>query len=321
MNERPREGNPVDEPTDPELARLYRELAREEPPAHLDAAVRAAARREAGTRPRGLAQEAGDVASSAAAPSRSASRAADLGAPPQALAAPVQRGWRLPVSIAAVVVLSVSVVTLMMEKDGEPLVAPLQSDSQPMAGRTQDEASDSAGRLQPFVAAPPLTASGKDRQVEPAPLPRREGGTPPSAAMRAPQARLNTPPAREEARERRDAAVSETAKGEEEVQRSGDSRPSEPATARVKEKGTPEATRALRSRPAPQAAAPLTGSTPPAGSAPSVLVSEYENQPPEKWGEKIVELRRQGRSVEADELLAEFKRRFPGYSVPVEWLP
>ncbi|MBI4204975.1 MAG: hypothetical protein HY527_08105, partial [Betaproteobacteria bacterium] len=46
MNDRPRKGNPVDEPTDPELARLYRELAREEPPAHLDAAVRAAARRE-----------------------------------------------------------------------------------------------------------------------------------------------------------------------------------------------------------------------------------------------------------------------------------
>ena len=37
----------------------------------------------------------------------------------------------------------------------------------------------------------------------------------------------------------------------------------------------------------------------------------FEKEPPEKWLARIEELRRQGRSAEAEEMLAEFKRRFP----------
>jgi hypothetical protein len=37
----------------------------------------------------------------------------------------------------------------------------------------------------------------------------------------------------------------------------------------------------------------------------------FEKEPPEKWLERIEELRRQGRSAEAEEMLSEFKRRFP----------
>ena len=39
-------------------------------------------------------------------------------------------------------------------------------------------------------------------------------------------------------------------------------------------------------------------------------------EPPEKMLERIAVLRREGRAKEADDLYAEFKRRFPGYQIP-----
>ena len=48
----------------------------------------------------------------------------------------------------------------------------------------------------------------------------------------------------------------------------------------------------------------------------AALVKEFEAQPPEKWLERIEALRREGRKGEADELLAEFKRRFPNHPLP-----
>src|SRR5688572_33421171 len=73
---------------DPRLARDYGAAPRDEPPAHLDEAILAAARREVGARPRPLA---------------------------------ALRNWRVPVSIAAVVVLSVSLVTLVREEGSDEL--------------------------------------------------------------------------------------------------------------------------------------------------------------------------------------------------------
>ena len=40
------------------------------------------------------------------------------------------------------------------------------------------------------------------------------------------------------------------------------------------------------------------------------------DQSPERWLERIAELRRAGRDDEADRLLAEFRRRFPDYRIP-----
>ena len=77
-------GTPAGSERDPLLDRAYRGAATDEPPARLDAAILAAARREAGARPRPLSA--------------------------------VLRAWRVPVSIAAVVVLSVSLVTLVREE-------------------------------------------------------------------------------------------------------------------------------------------------------------------------------------------------------------
>ena len=42
----------------------------------------------------------------------------------------------------------------------------------------------------------------------------------------------------------------------------------------------------------------------------------YESQPPEKWLERVEELRRVRRDAEAREMLAEFRTRFPQHPVP-----
>lgn len=39
------------------------------------------------------------------------------------------------------------------------------------------------------------------------------------------------------------------------------------------------------------------------------------SEPPEKWLERIAELRRAGRHDEADKALAEFRQRHPGYRI------
>lgn len=245
MNEQPRRGDAADEPMDPELARLYRDSAREEPPPHLDAAIRAAARREVRARPAGLRTF-------------------------------FRRSWGLPISIAAVVVLCVSVVRLMVEEDEARLPAPPQSISKPLAESPRNEAPDRTGRPGPFVAAPPALPEARDRPEAASKAARQKGTVEQPAGVR---------------QEGSAAAVAE-------------------------EGGEAEAGRARASRPAVQGVAPLAQTVPPPRSD---LVREYEDQPPEKWGEKIIELRQQGKPAEADELLSQFRRRFPGYPVPAKW--
>jgi hypothetical protein len=76
-----------DDLKEPRIEHLYRESPRPEPSEDIDRAILAAARREALARPQ--------------------------------LARSVLQRWRVPVSIAAVVVLSVTVVTLVTEHGGE----------------------------------------------------------------------------------------------------------------------------------------------------------------------------------------------------------
>ena len=41
-----------------------------------------------------------------------------------------------------------------------------------------------------------------------------------------------------------------------------------------------------------------------------------EQEPVQKWLERLTDLRKQGRTTEAEELLAEIKRRFPDHPLP-----
>jgi hypothetical protein len=42
----------------------------------------------------------------------------------------------------------------------------------------------------------------------------------------------------------------------------------------------------------------------------------FEKEPPQKWLDRIEELKRQGRAAEAEEMRSEFKRRFPAHPLP-----
>src|SRR5687768_14737962 len=79
---------------DGDISRRYRELPREEPPRHLDDAIRAAARRAVGTRPAPLVVPTG------------------------------RQRWYFPLAAAAIIVLAVA-VTLHVEREqpGEEIVS------------------------------------------------------------------------------------------------------------------------------------------------------------------------------------------------------
>ncbi len=96
---------------DPALARLLAAAPRDEPPAALDAAILAAARREVGARPLALG----------GAPSPGVNGGGgETGAPPVR----AKRNWYVPVSIAAVMVLSVSLVSIVQHEKGDELAQP-----------------------------------------------------------------------------------------------------------------------------------------------------------------------------------------------------
>ena len=65
--------------------------------------------------------------------------------------------------------------------------------------------------------------------------------------------------------------------------------------------------------------APVAGArAPEAARADRALgkIGEQATEPPEKWLERIAELRKEGKHEEADKALAEFRKRYPDYKVP-----
>ena len=95
---------------DAHLARLLEAAAREEPPVALDATIQAAARREVNARPQAAGQVAGGGGGEACLPPLRA-----------------KRNWYVPVSIAAVLVMSASLVTIVQQEKGDELVQPPRS--------------------------------------------------------------------------------------------------------------------------------------------------------------------------------------------------
>jgi hypothetical protein len=92
-----------------------------------------------------------------------------------------------------------------------------------------------------------------------------------------------------------------------------------PAASSNGEKAAIAGRRAFSAPQVPQSATQRDPEAPAPVPLASTLAAEYADEPPGKWGEKIVDLRRQGRSAEADALLAEFRQRFPGHVVPEAW--
>ncbi|MBI4191287.1 MAG: hypothetical protein HY525_12215 [Betaproteobacteria bacterium] len=320
MSEAPRNDIERDE----QLAALYRAAAHDEPPPALDDAIRAAARRAVASKPR--------LAGS-----------------------PFSRSWRVPLSIAALIVLSVSLVTLI-DEEGPPAITPPPRAEAPPADTDRKPAAGQSAAIVPLrkdtVEADQVAATASSA---PAPLAKR---APPDAFPGVADARDNkvTAPAekarqsgKEEAR-REVGAVS--AEADRRLAEAKPSRPAEaaarapvpaaaPATAPAPAAGAAsEAKAQLRSEaisadsaareserarvqavPAPPAAkpAPVPAAKPVAPRpAPQMAgaIQTYVNLPPEKWLEQIESLRKQGKLEEARTSFAEFRKRYPDYPLP-----
>ena len=277
------------EERDPRIERLYRETARDEPPARIDSAILAAARREAGAGPRPLAQRL--------------------------------RRWHLPVSIAAIVMVSVSVVVLMQEeeskRDREPVIpaipAPADKLAAPPALRTPPEAAKEAMQRELESPSSPRRPSRDDREAaarsgvtagsraEPAsPAAAGVGRLEASAGKPAPQPFVAAPAPAEEQRTASTAADAAMTSGLE----------SAPAAAN----------QPLASRPRAEArrAAPVAGAMATKSVEQDRLPAwqGFEKEPPEKWLARIEKLKALGLEAEAQEMLSEFKHRFPEHPLP-----
>jgi resuscitation-promoting factor RpfA len=267
---------------DPHLDRLYRDTARDTPPAHLDAAILAAARREVGSRPRALSTRL--------------------------------RRWRVPVSIAAVVVLSVSLVTLVREEGSEALLRDARS---------------------PAVRPPARTAEPAEQAAEPAQAPeprKRATAAPEEYSFRRDEGPAGTQPQAEGERERtRSAAESAPGADTRAVPQGGAGGGTLSSQARESPQ-RPEADQPQPQEPsigvrgsdaAPPAAARRGKPMERRNQAEQALAKKgppvwhgLEQEPPQKWVERLAELRRQGRTGEAEELMAELERRFPDHPLP-----
>ena len=325
---------------DSRLTAIYRAAGEDAPPAALDAAILAAARREAGARPR--------PAGYAFGPS-----------------------WRVPVSIAAVLVLSVSLVTLMREEAPEltqpPRAGPPAADlerkpaattepgaataspgfvpdeprskriglkppspaSSPGLGMRQPAGSAERGasasreimadRLEADSSAPAALAKRRDARSnvlqesseKPAPAsPPRQAApiSPPAESIAPPSAPA---PVASGVMENKTQIRSQAANVDSAKRESRFRAVPEPAPFAEKQAGdAPPAPTAADAR----SAAPAKSASPALGAM--AKPERLAELPLEQWLERIVELRKLGKLDEAKASLAEFRKRFPDYRLP-----
>ncbi|MDP1537540.1 MAG: hypothetical protein Q8L95_10195 [Burkholderiales bacterium] len=265
---------------DPQLAAIYRAAADAAPPAHLDDAVRAAARREV-----------------AAAPRRHGFRR-----------------WSVPISLAAVIVLSVTVVTMMREQGADrletmtlpqPVEIPAVTAPRDAAGPPAVAVLEAAPKRRP-AASPPVVAPAEPaaKTEVSAPAPTVSGRV---AAMDQGVVAFGGD-------SRAKAGAAESTRAEDSA--AGARRDSiAPQQSILRTAPAPLADAATGAGASPRSAAPAaTMSAAPAKSVP--LWQDLIREPPEKWIERIVELRRAGKTADADTLVAEFHRRFPDQRLP-----
>jgi hypothetical protein len=347
---------------DARLTAIYRAAAQDAPPAALDAAILAAARREVGARPR---------------PAGFAFRSS----------------WRTSLSIAAVIVLSVSLVTLMREeapeltappaetklkstvsgddnavkdvvRDGQTSknigLKPSQSASSSGLGMRRPEFTEpsprskkDAGRLATDTGGPAELEARRDadelrRNKVAASSERQRSLTSPDVQREFAQPPAATPSRKEEAKLAQLAepaadrpapfpaagallgnktsdgqGASNTDRGE------SASRAQSYAPARQAAEASPPPVAMAKMAPPASAAKPAlppagilaapAPAAPQAALAPALAVGGREGTvdlAPEKWLERIEELRKQGRLDEAKTSLAEFRKRYPDYQLP-----
>jgi hypothetical protein len=302
----------ADNDREDEIRRRYRELAREEPPRALDDAILAAARRELETRPAPLVAPTG------------------------------RRRWTVPVAAAAVIVLSAVLTLIVLSAVLTLHVQREQPDTESAAPQILQAPArkDEAGAVAPRaemqedkLAARPKELEAQREKVEAPKVqpqrPRAQQASPAKAAKPAPPAgessALATAPA--ESRPAADPGRFSPDPGPVAA-----APPPPPASAPVPQMQMRQAPPALPPEPRAADSAAASATSPPAAAEDRRAIGglrdsarfetralakrESVAEPPEKMLERIAALRRDGRQKEADDLYAEFRKRFPDYRIP-----
>lgn len=278
-----------------ELSRLYRDAPREEPSAQLDAAILAAARREAGSRPR-FARS------------------------------PFSRSWYVPVSIAAVIVVSVTLTLLVMEQEPSPVTPRLEFDKAVPAKTAPKAAEALPGARDAKTESKPGEEARKP--VAPHALPEAGPVEPRAVPADKPASKLQALPAPKPGEalsaqpfpQKESGAISGGA-GTLGAPASGSAR--DDAMQREFQKPEAAAPPAPAKQMAPAGPKERRTDEPAARMKSAVEKREAVKTqtgalPPEQWLKDIVELRRQGKVAEAEVSLAEFKKHYPDYPLPAE---
>jgi hypothetical protein len=343
----------MDAERDAQLAAAYRALEPAAPPPLLDDAILAAAHRAVGARPR-------------------------------AAGAPFAGRWQMPMSIAAVVVLCVSLVAVMRD-EGSELTQPPHAEAPATAAHDAAAESTAVAKIELApdtrsknlgLKPPPVSAAapqGADQYALAGPAAPTGMRAPVVVTGAEPAAALKPPAAREVA-SGRTAAPDKRERGDNEfvapppamvakAQPRADAVPAaEPApvpgaaaagavapraetadrlerdAARLRTPSTEPQTATIQSQARPAAAPAVAGAIAQAkvGQAPAraaeaaapganreaAELARMSTLPPEKWLERIEELRRSGRSAEARAGLTAFRQRYPDYTLPAglrEW--
>jgi len=282
------------------LSDLYRASAREEPPASIDNAILAAARREV----------------------RGSTR--------------VGIHWGIPLALAAVVVLSVSLVTVMRdasELGGESIngegqrqafPAPAEADK-PSAVADESEHMRRPGlqdRSDIDQKAAGLAESGK-RNLERATRPSTPRLTKDETTAFAPSSAGAVPPSPPSVPAPSATIPSNAADESRPELAKSDAQQSAPVPARAKARvsaNRPLDATSAESRESKAVAAGRTAPDPAVGTAaeevPRSDVRAEDALSPEQWLKRIERLRKAGKPAEAQASLEEFRRRFPAYPLP-----
>ena len=231
--------------------------------------------------------------------------AAILAAARSSVDTPAPRRWAKPVAIAAVLVLSVGVTLRISEERPDVQLRPVAPQAT-VPGAPQPSA-DAVDRPAPHAIAPsPERAPARQAKTQSAVAEKRDAVQPSAESG----AEVASSPSRLEDRA--------PEPGERDpVQQNV---PAAPVPSQNVFVPSPRADVAQSSR------APSAGAT----GAPSALAERSATrsaarlaapaEAPEEWLKRIVELRAKGRDREADESLAEFRRRHPGFAIPPDLL-
>ena len=295
---------------DEELSHIYRDAEGPRPPQRVDDNILAASQRVAGNM----------------------RQPAPFGLP---------RRWHVPVALAATVVVTSTVALMVFERQsGVDVASKAPRAERPAKAATPQKASPA----EPQRAEPP--------EKSPAAEPQRAGPSQKSPVAEPPRAvspgkspstdlaRAAPPPAAPapKAASRSDRVLQQTVETALSGERRGTGQaarvPAIPPGVEILKKSdeakpVPDAQRALEAQQqmqamkAPAAAAPAPGANtlresavPASGLASRVAVPEAKERTPEKWLEDIRKLKTEGKALDAERELAEFRKRYPDYRLP-----